>query len=96
MAIPILGNRLLSVCDGLYQPFLKSILTEEIRSFREITVKNQFVSFYYWLLAVVHALLSNPQRVRLVLTVVVVCLVLAALLVPTLTTLADHIGGTGG
>jgi len=56
-------------------------------------MKTQLDSFIRWLLAVVYSFLSNPRQVRLVVTVIVICLVLAALLVPTLVTFADHQGG---
>ncbi len=59
-------------------------------------MKNQIASFIYWLFAFVYGLLSNPRRIRLAVTIVVVCLVLAVLLVPSLTTLADALSGSGG
>ncbi len=58
-------------------------------------MKTQLVSFINWLVSVLHSLLSDPQRVRLVLTVIALVVVLAALVVPSLTTLADHMGGSG-
>ncbi len=58
-------------------------------------MKNQLASFIHWLFAFVYGLLSN-RRIRLALTIVVVCLVLAVLLIPSLTTLADALSGSGG
>ncbi len=58
-------------------------------------MKNQLVSFINWLLTALHFLLLDPQRVRLVLTVIALVVVLAALVVPSLTILADHMGGSG-
>jgi hypothetical protein len=59
-------------------------------------MKNQLASFINWLLAVIYGLLSNPRRLRLALTIVVVCLALLVLLVPSLTTFADAMSGSGG
>jgi hypothetical protein len=59
-------------------------------------MKHQLTSLIHWLLTVVYGLLSNPRRLRLALTVLVVCLVLLVLLVPSLTTFADNISGGGG
>jgi hypothetical protein len=59
-------------------------------------MKNQLVSFINWLFAVIYGLLSNPRRLRLALTIVVVCLALLVLLVPSLTTFADAMSGSGG
>jgi hypothetical protein len=59
-------------------------------------MKNQLASFINWLLAVIYGLLSNPRRLRLALTIVVVCLALLVLLVPSLTTFADNMAGGGG
>ena len=53
------------------------------------TMKNQLVSFIY-------SLLSNPQRVRLIVIVIAICLLLAALSIPTLATLANGMSGGGG
>ncbi len=51
-------------------------------------MKTQLLSVLRWFVSVIFGWLSDPQRVRLVLTVVVVCLALAALLVPALTATA--------
>ncbi len=59
-------------------------------------MKQQLASFVNWLFAFVYGLLSNPRRLRVVLTVVVVCLALLVLLVPSLTTSADALSGSGG
>jgi hypothetical protein len=59
------------------------------------TMKSLLVSFSRWLYAVICWLVSHPQRVRLIVSVVVICLVLVALLVPSLTTLADPMGTVG-
>ena len=56
-------------------------------------MKTQFVSFLNALFATIFNLVSNPQRVRLLLTVVVIALILAVLLVSGSVTLADHMGG---
>jgi hypothetical protein len=40
-------------------------------------------------------LLSNPQRIRLVIVVIALCLILAALFVPTVVTFAGNMGGGG-
>ncbi len=58
-------------------------------------MKQQLASFIHWLFAFVYSLLSN-RRIRLALTIVVVCLVLAVLLAPSLTTFADALSGSGG
>jgi hypothetical protein len=59
-------------------------------------MKNQLTSLIHWLLTVVYGLLSNPRRLRLALTVLVVAVALLVLLVPSLTTFADNISGSGG
>jgi|GEM_PF-5949308 len=59
-------------------------------------MKHQLTSLIHWLLTVVYGLLSNPRRLRLALTVLVVCLALLVLLVPSLTTFADAMAGGGG
>ena len=51
-------------------------------------MKSQLVSFVY-------SLLSNPQTIRLVVIVVAICLVLAALAIPALTTFASGLSGSG-
>ncbi len=58
-------------------------------------MKTQLTSMLRWFVSVLYGLLSDPQRVRLALTVVVLCLFVAALLVPTLATLADGLPGGG-
>ena len=52
-------------------------------------MKTQLVSFIY-------SLLSNPQHVRLIVIVIAICLLLAALSIPTLATLANGMSGGGG
>ena len=47
-------------------------------------MKTQLNSFVRWLIAALYSLLSNPQRVRLVVTAIIVCVVVAAILVPSL------------
>ena len=56
-------------------------------------MKNQLVSFVNWFIASLFAVFSNPQRVRLVVTAIVLCLVVSALLVPSLAIVADNVGG---
>jgi hypothetical protein len=51
-------------------------------------MKSQLVSFIY-------SLLSNPQYIRLVVFVIALCVVLAALAIPALTTFANPISGGG-
>lgn len=59
-------------------------------------MKTQLNSFIRWLFAVVNSLFSNPRRVGQIVFVVAICLVLAALVIPSLTTLAGGLsGGTG-
>jgi hypothetical protein len=60
------------------------------------TMKHQLTSLINWLLAVVYGLLSNPRHLRLALTVLVVVFALLVLLVPSLTTFADNLSGSGG
>jgi hypothetical protein len=59
-------------------------------------MKHQLTSLIHWLLAVIYGLLSNPRRLRLALTVLVVAVALLVLLVPSLTTFADAMAGGGG
>ncbi len=59
-------------------------------------MKHQLTSLVHWLLAVVYGLLSNPRRLRLALTVLVVAVALLVLLVPSLHPFADAISGGGG
>ncbi len=56
-------------------------------------MKTQIVSFLNALFVTIFNLVSNPQRVRLLLTVAVIALILAVLLVSGSVTLADHMGG---
>ena len=56
-------------------------------------MKTQIVSFLNALFATIFNLVSNPQRVRLLLTVAVIALILAVLFVSGSVTLADHMGG---
>ncbi len=58
-------------------------------------MKNQLVSFIRQLFAVVYSLFSSPQRVRLVVTVIAICLVVTALLVPSLAIIGAAVGGGG-
>ncbi len=58
-------------------------------------MKTQLMSVYRWLSALIYWLFSHPQRVRLIVTVVILCLALAALFIPSLSILADPMGGTG-
>ncbi len=59
-------------------------------------MKTQLLSFIRWLINVVSGWLSDPQHVRLALTIGVVCLIVAALLVPALITHADGLPSGGG
>ena len=56
-------------------------------------MKTQLASLINWVLKVIRAVVADPQRVRLVVTVIVVCLVLVALFVPAMTTLAGGLSG---
>ena len=56
-------------------------------------MKTQIVSILNALFATILNLVSNPQRVRLLLTVAVIALILAVLFVSGSVTLADHMGG---
>ena len=58
-------------------------------------MKTQLTSILRWLMNLLVAVLSDPQRIRFVVTLVVVCLMLEALLVPALTATADGISGGG-
>ncbi len=58
-------------------------------------MKTQLMSMYRWLSAVVYWLFSHPQRVRLIVAAVIICLALIVLCVPSLTTLADPMAGVG-
>ena len=53
----------------------------------------QFMSFVHFLFAAIYGLLSNPQAIRRIALVVVVCLIVAALIVPSVTTLAGGLPG---
>ena len=59
-------------------------------------MKHQLTSLIHWLLAVIYGLLSNPRRLRLALTVLVVAVALLVLLVPSLHPFADAMSGSGG
>ena len=59
-------------------------------------MKNQLTSVIRDLFTSVYGLLSNPQAVRLVLIILVVCFALAALCVPALSALASGLPGGGG
>ncbi len=56
-------------------------------------MKTQLIAFYQSLCSV---LLSNPQRVRFVVTAIALIFLLAALVLPSLATLADPISGGVG
>jgi hypothetical protein len=58
-------------------------------------MKTRLNAFFASLLSFFYTCLSNPQRVRFIVTVLVIVIILAALLVPTAKTLADFIGGGG-
>ena len=47
-------------------------------------MKTQLASFIHYLIATLYSLFSNPQRVRLMVAVIAICLVAAALLIPSL------------
>ena len=59
-------------------------------------MKTQLSSFARRLFGFVCSFLSNPQRVRLVVTVLVVVLALALLVAPALTAYAGPTSGGGG
>ncbi len=59
-------------------------------------MNTQLLSFLRTFVSVLFGWLSDPQHVRLVLTVVAVCLMLAALLIPVMTATANPIPGGGG
>jgi len=54
---------------------------------------NQFMSFLRFLIASVYGFLSNPVAMRRVAFVIVVALVVAAIIVPSVTTLAGGLSG---
>ncbi len=58
-------------------------------------MKTQLTTILRWLISMVYGLLSDPLRLRVTLTIVVLCLALAALLLPAMTTLADGLSGGG-
>ncbi len=58
-------------------------------------MKTQLASFLRWLLSLLYGVLSDPMRIRLIVTCVVVCLFIAALLIPALTATADGLSGGG-
>ncbi len=58
-------------------------------------MKTQLTSLLHWLVSLLFGLLSDPLRLRLIVTVVVVCLMVAALLIPALTAVADGLPGGG-
>ncbi len=58
-------------------------------------LNTQRTSLVNWLVSLLVGLLSNPQRVRFVVTLAVVCLLVAALLIPALTAVADGLPGGG-
>ena len=59
-------------------------------------MKTQLSSFARRLFVFVCSFLSNPQRVRLVVTAIIVALALALLVAPALTAMAGPISGGGG
>jgi hypothetical protein len=70
-------------------------LAIEMHDLRRKTVKTQLTSAIRHLFTFVYALLSNPQTVRVAVTIIVVCFALAALCVPVLSALADGLSGGG-
>ncbi len=56
-------------------------------------MKTQLIAFYQSLCSV---LLSNPQRIRFVVTAIALIFLLAVLVLPSLATLADPISGGVG
>ena len=59
-------------------------------------MKSRLDTFIRWLFAFINSLLSNPQRVRVIVIAIVVGLILAAILIPSLTTFAGHMAPQGG
>ena len=59
-------------------------------------MKNQLVAFVSSIVAALYTLFSNPQRVRLIVVAIAVCLVVAAALIPSLAILADGNIAIGG
>ncbi|MHB8628028.1 MAG: hypothetical protein ACYDEO_17710 [Aggregatilineales bacterium] len=59
-------------------------------------MKNQLTSIIRDLFTSVYGLFSNPQAVRLVLIILVVCFALAALCVPAVSALASGLPTGGG
>ncbi len=59
-------------------------------------MKNQLVLFANWLFGIVFDLLSKPQQVRRIMVAVGVCLLVAALVIPSLYLLAASLPGGGG
>ncbi len=56
-------------------------------------MKNQLISFIRSFVAALSSLISNPQRLRLVVTAIILCLVVVALFAPSLAIVADNISG---
>src|SRR5712691_5831472 len=59
------------------------------------TMKNQLVSIINSLFAFVASLISNPQRIRIAIAIVVLALIVASLIAPSLIAVAGPIAGGG-
>ncbi len=58
-------------------------------------MKTELSAILRWFVSMLYGLFSDPQRVRLMVLVVVVGVALAALFVPVLTATADGLSGGG-
>ncbi len=56
-------------------------------------MKSQLVAFVCSFVAALSSLISNPQRIRLVVIAIILCLVVVALFAPSLAIVADNISG---
>ena len=54
-------------------------------------MKNQLVSFIRQLFAIAYSLFSTPQRARLIVAGIAICLIVAALLIPSLPIIAGAV-----
>lgn len=59
-------------------------------------MRSQLESFIHWLSVVVYSLLSNPKHVAQIVFLIVICVALLAVAVPSLTAMAGGLAPGGG
>ena len=90
----ISGRRTMIMFDSSFSSDCH-FMSDTIAHSRGETMNNQLVSLINRLLAVAYSLVSNPQRIRVAVMVIVFCLVLATLIAPTVTSFAGALIGGG-